>query len=171
MYSLIFLGKEPYWLEHHLFFFFGTPQSIEAPLWTPNCKIKTNVLPYGSPFQCIRHGSWSFGEWYGIKLGCYWEHLKEWLGEQLGNEKKRQKNPSLISVAQPSHWLHETFISKTVCFIIFGFFLFFLWWVHQWGPSSTNKSLQMYPNNQHNRYPLYLSHFSFGWRNFCQKRK
>ncbi len=123
IYSFIFFGKEGVILMGTSpSSFLHTPQSIEAPLWTPNCKIKTNVLLYGSPFQCLRHGSWSFGKWYGLKLGCYWNTLRNDLGDNLGLRKKKQKNPSLISVAHPSYWLHETFISKTVGFIIFGFF-------------------------------------------------
>ncbi len=92
--------------------------------------------------------------------GTSWEQGKQ----------KKQKNPSLISVA-PAFSLNAWNFYFQNCLSSFLAFLFFGWWVHQGGPSSTNKSLRMHPNNQHNRYPLYLSHFSFGWPNFCQKEK
>ncbi len=77
------------------------------------------------------------GKPYGIKLRCYrcyWECLEKQLGnlgnlmgtwwEHNGNKEQTKKylllplkeeiGPSLV-YSEPSHWLHETFISKIVC--------------------------------------------------------
>jgi hypothetical protein len=105
----------------------------------PSCKIKTNVFPPQQlTFSVYIHESWTLGKPYGIKLRCYWECLREQLGnlgntmrtcwEHIGTRKQKQKitprtwphpqkekqGPSWVH-AQPSHWLQEISISKTVC--------------------------------------------------------
>jgi hypothetical protein len=61
-------------------------------------------------------------EQYGNKK--YWEHLREHigiLGNLMGTNIKKQKMPLWPPQTQkkdpfePSHWLHEIFISKTTC--------------------------------------------------------
>jgi hypothetical protein len=58
-------------------------------------------------------------------MGAHWE-LKGTCWEQMKNEEnptptpqhpklKRKKIKALSVHAEPSHWLHEIFISKTVC--------------------------------------------------------
>jgi hypothetical protein len=102
-----------------------------APLWSPSCKIKTNP---GTNVFSVCTGELSFGKPYGIKPRCYgnilgnafgnlgtlWEFensLRTWW-EHIGKKEKIPVFPPPPSRswvhAEPSHWLHETFISKTV---------------------------------------------------------
>jgi len=72
----------------------------------------------------------TLGKPYGLNLRCYWEHL----GEHLSNLKtiweqekyiyidipflplsKRKKLDRSQVHAEPSNWLHEISLSKTVC--------------------------------------------------------
>jgi hypothetical protein len=70
----------------------------------------------------------TLGKTYGIKGRSYWEHPWGTHWELEGNKGKMKKKPSpthpklkrknikaLRVHAEPSHWLHEIFISKTVC--------------------------------------------------------
>ncbi len=88
--------------------------------------------------------NWTLGKPYGIKPRCCWEHLGELIWEHFGNlrtlwehdekmlgrhweqggkiqnpspltpSKRKRQGPSWVQ-AEPSHWLPESFISKTVC--------------------------------------------------------
>jgi hypothetical protein len=72
----------------------------------------------------------TLGKTYGIKVRCYWEHPwgAHWKpdGNTLGPRRdtcwehptqnpKEKKNKALWVHAEPSHWLHEISISKTIC--------------------------------------------------------
>jgi len=53
---------------------------------------------------------------YGIKLWCYWEHIGDQKKTDPLSPPPQKKNIGPYSVyVEPSHWLHEIFISKTVC--------------------------------------------------------
>jgi hypothetical protein len=120
-YYLSFL-KDPYVLDHHQFLESIRHFPIEALLWTRR-KTETTVLPLRLTFSVYIHESWTLGKPYGINLRCYWEHLGEPHGKTLGTRQKQKKSllaPSPPSPpkwvwAEPSHRLHETFISKIVC--------------------------------------------------------
>ncbi len=118
--------KESHWLAHHQFF--GENWAL------PNRKHLFWTLKSPNRNKCasLRHHlfSWTLGEAYGINLRCYWEHLENvenslrapW--EHIGNKAKNLSLPlpprkktvaSWVHYAEPSHWLHETFIFRTVC--------------------------------------------------------
>ncbi len=59
-------------------------------------------------WQQIKYGNW-------LKARCYWEHPWEPDGNMLGTKKKRKEFEALWVHAEASHWLHEIYISKTVC--------------------------------------------------------
>ncbi len=110
--------------------FFGTLSTppIKAPLSTPSHKIKIIVLPYGLPFQFIymRVELWANYRsemLLGTSQETTWE-LEELHGNTLGTRgeknlltllvERKKLDPSWVYV-KSSGWLHETFISKTVC--------------------------------------------------------
>jgi hypothetical protein len=80
-------------------------------------------------FSAYRYESSTLGKPYGLKLRCYWEclweqfgNLKNLVGTWKTNKrtplhpppppKRKKQGPSWVH-AELSHWLHETFISKT----------------------------------------------------------
>jgi hypothetical protein len=74
--------EEPYWLAHHQCFWNILHSGIEAPLWTPSCKIETSLWGTFSVYIHVKVELWANRN--GIKLKCYWERLWEKL-EKLGN--------------------------------------------------------------------------------------
>jgi hypothetical protein len=120
------------WSDWPISNFFGTlgMPSIEAPLWTPSCKLKQICTP-GFHLFSLYTGELNFGKLYGIKPRCCWERLggttvgTHW--ELDGNKRnktkkslfppplpKRKKLDRSWVHVEPSHWLHEISISKTV---------------------------------------------------------
>jgi len=74
-------------------------------IWTP---------PDPPPLTKYIHGSWIVAKQYGIKLQCYWEHLREHIGNQknqnilpLPSRKPKRKNQAPKVHVEPFHWLHE----------------------------------------------------------------
>jgi len=67
----------------------------------------------------------TLGKAYGIKVWFYWDHIEEHIGNFMGteNSKKKPLGPRpkrnqigpLSMYVEPSPWLHQIFISKTVC--------------------------------------------------------
>jgi len=63
----------------------------------------------------VRKGR-SLSRTYGIKLWCYWEHIGDQKKTDPPSPPPQKKNIGPYSLyVEPSHWLHEIFISKTVC--------------------------------------------------------
>jgi hypothetical protein len=87
-----FFGKEPYSLAHERFFWNIEHSPMEAPLWTPSCKKKkkNKCIPQEHIFSVYIHECSTLSKPYEIKLGCYWEHLREQLGN-LGISKKHDE--------------------------------------------------------------------------------
>ncbi len=131
--------KGPYWLAHYQSFWNAGHSSIEAPLWITSCKIETNVLPMAYLFSLctweLNFGqtiwdktkviwgtfwvtTWEPGEPYGNTYRAWWEQGKKEKRKNppppLPSPKKKKSGP-LTSPCWAFHWLHETFISKTVC--------------------------------------------------------
>ncbi len=101
----------------------------------PQLQNKNKCIHQEHTFSVYIHECSTLGKPYGIKLRCYWELLREQLGnlketwwEHIKNKegKKRKKEkvppphpqkekqgPSWMH-AEPSHWLHEISISKTI---------------------------------------------------------
>jgi hypothetical protein len=89
---------------------------MEASLWTPICKIGTNVFSQQPTFSIYLHESLTLGKPCGIKLKCYWKHLKgtTWelgelfykknmmrtcwkhIGNKEGTKKKKKTPPTLL---------------------------------------------------------------------------
>jgi hypothetical protein len=55
-------------------------------------------------------------------MGIHWEQggKKQKLLVPTPHSKRKKKIGSIMSHAEPSHWLHEISIFKTVCLAIFG---------------------------------------------------
>jgi hypothetical protein len=105
----------------------------------PNCKIKTNVLCCGPPFQFkyiwelnFKQTIWDKSE---VLLGMSWgtileleEHIESTLRTRIKQKftplppppppnppaPSKEKIGPLICACMPFHWLHETFISITM---------------------------------------------------------
>jgi hypothetical protein len=85
-------------------------------------------------FSVYVHESWTkpySTKPYGIELRCYWGHLWEPHGNMMGTHweqgkknpkislppphlKRKKLDPSWLH-AEPSHWVHETSMSRSVC--------------------------------------------------------
>jgi hypothetical protein len=75
---------------------------MEAPLWTPSCKIVINVFPQQPTFSVYRYTYMRVELWAnhnGIKLRCYWERLREQLGNTLGGAS-REHDENMLG----THW-------------------------------------------------------------------
>jgi hypothetical protein len=131
-----FLVKEPQvlnWVHNFFFFFkganidwpisnsFGTlgMAPIEAPLWTPSCKIYTVVLPYVLPFQFIYMGVELWANHMGQNPGAIGNILENALEnslrtwwEHIGNKWKIQKIPLPTPPQKEKNWTtHECMLS------------------------------------------------------------
>jgi hypothetical protein len=129
-----FFWKEPYSLAHqqkHLSI--ERSPNVGNP-FGPRLQNRNKCIPKQFTFSVYIHESWTLGKPYGIKLRCYWECLREQLGnlrnlegtqwehventlEQRRKNKKitphtwphpqkEKQGPSRVH-AEPSHWLHE----------------------------------------------------------------
>jgi hypothetical protein len=91
---------------------------------------KDGVSPLPPPLRATYRGEKrkTLGKTYGIKQGAIGNTHGEQIGNLLGTEEKWKKSSScpprpnlkennkvLWVQAEPSHWLHETSIPKTVC--------------------------------------------------------
>jgi len=111
----ILIGPSPIVLEHWTLHKRSTSMA-------PNCKLETNVLHYGPPFQFIfmRVELWDKSELLlgtSCELGDHHENMtgtRKKTKNSLPPPKRRKLDPSWVH-AERSHWMHETFISKTVC--------------------------------------------------------
>ncbi len=91
---------------------------VEAPLWSPSCKIETNVHPC-LDFTLLVYikGSSTLGKLYGIKPRCYWEQIWECIWEHFKNQEKKQKvpvstpNPPPLPQKKKSWIFHECMMS------------------------------------------------------------
>jgi hypothetical protein len=103
--------KKSYSLAHHHFFWNIGHSCMEVPpLWTPSCKIETNVFPLKPTFSVYIHGSWTLGKpldktklllrtSWGMYLGTLWElnetswedYRTPW--EPIGNKGKKSLSP------------------------------------------------------------------------------
>ncbi len=110
--TLFLLFKGPYWLAHHQVFWNIGHSPIEAPLWTTSCKIETNVLPTAHLFSLY---TWEMNLRQIIldKSKCYWERFEEQPWE-FGNPMGTIRNMMGTREKKAFHWLHATFVSKTV---------------------------------------------------------
>jgi hypothetical protein len=77
--------------------------------------------PYGLKLRCYRECRWEqFGNLKNL-MGTWWKHVKNTLGTWKTSKrtpspppKRKKQGPSWVH-AKLSHWLHDTFISKTIC--------------------------------------------------------
>jgi hypothetical protein len=93
--------------------------------WLPKIKAPcaTGVCPPWRTYEAEKGRT--LGKEYGIKVWFYWNILRNTLGtlwEQKTPKKplspqpkRKQIGPLSIYVDKPSPWLHQIFISKTVC--------------------------------------------------------
>jgi len=102
------------------------PWQKKLKLWRlPKIEDSMKCLPLWPTY--IGEKGRTSGKTYGIKARCDWEHPWGTHWEQRKNEKilllhsppppqnLKGKNKALWVQAEPSHWLHETSIRKTVC--------------------------------------------------------
>jgi hypothetical protein len=95
----------------------------------PSCKVETSILLLLDLFSLytwesnFRQTIWDKIEvLLGMSWGTIWEHVENTLGTRENNNnysptltpKRKKLGPSWVH-AEPSDWLHETFISKPVC--------------------------------------------------------
>jgi hypothetical protein len=117
LFFLFFSRSHIHWPIGNFFGTLGMPP-IEAPLWTPTCKIKINVHPW---ILVYIQGSWTLCKPYGIKPRCYREQLGEHIWElenpwethweHMGNMKKEKKIPNVFQ----NHCVPDLFpISQSV---------------------------------------------------------
>ncbi len=121
--AIILIGLSPIFLE------LWALSKIEAPSWTPIVKLKTNVLCRGPPFQFkyiwelnFKQTIWDKSEvLLGMSWGTYWEHIGNKHKTKIHSpfpppppSPQKKKIGPLMSACVPFHWLHETFISKTM---------------------------------------------------------
>jgi hypothetical protein len=94
--------------------FFGTVgmPSIEAPLWTPSCKLENKCAPLGFTFSVYVQGSWTFGQTicfgnaFGNPLGTWWELDEDTLGTRGKIKIKTPPTPPLKRKKQGPSWVH-----------------------------------------------------------------
>jgi hypothetical protein len=85
-----------------VFLTLNTPLKWKHLFAPPSCKIEINVFPNSLPFQFLGIHYMRVELWTnhnGIKLRCYWERLREQLGNTLGGAS-REHDENILG----THW-------------------------------------------------------------------
>jgi hypothetical protein len=90
----IFIGPTAIFLEH-----WALPNGNTS--LDPQLQNKTNELPQQPTFSVYIHESWTLGKPYGIKLRCYWERIREQLGN-LGTSREHN-----VGIKARCYWEHH----------------------------------------------------------------